>query len=164
MTVVSIDLDPDALTLTIVSKFDAPIERVWRVWADPRLLERWWGPPGFPATVVEHDLTPGGRVTYSMTGDGGEEHHGWWRIVTVDAPRSLTFEDGFADARGQPDPDLPTTSVEVRLTARGATTSMTLTLRFASIDDMQRIIETGTDAGVALAVGQIDAVLASAAP
>src|SRR5712691_5615290 len=68
MTVLAVDRDPVALTLTIVSEFDAPATRVWQVWADPRQLERWWGPPTYPATVVDHDLTPGGRVTYYMTG------------------------------------------------------------------------------------------------
>src|SRR5947209_881026 len=163
MTVLSVDLDAGTLTLTIVSEFDDPAERVWRVWADPRTLERWWGPPSFPATVIDHDLTPGGRVTYFMTGPDGEEHHGWWRVTAVDPPHSLTFEDGFADTSGQPDGDLPTTSVDVRLSTRGAGTTMTIITRFASIADMERIIATGTDEGMALAVGQIDALLAAPA-
>ena len=50
---------PRALTMTITAEFDAPIERVWQLWADPRQLERWWGPPTYPATVVDHDLSPG---------------------------------------------------------------------------------------------------------
>jgi len=161
MTVVNVDLDPEALTLTIVTEFDEPAERVWQVWADPRMLERWWGPPGFPATMVDHDLTPGGRVTYFMTAPDGEVHRGWWRVTDVDAPHSLAFEDGFADANGQPDGD-PASSLEVRLTsAEGARTTMTIVVRFASIADMERIIATGTHEGMARAVGQIDAVLAA---
>jgi uncharacterized protein YndB with AHSA1/START domain len=162
MTVVAVDLDPVALTLTIVSEFDAPAARVWQVWADPRQLERWWGPPPFTATVVDHDLTPGGRVTYSMRGPDREQHHGWWRVIAVDPPHSLDFEDGFADASGRPSDDLPITSIEVRLTAATAsTTRMTITSRFASIADMERIIETGTDEGMALAARQIDAIVAA---
>src|SRR5438552_4195131 len=55
MTVIAVDRDLAALTLTIVSEFGAPVERVWQVWADPRQLERWWGPPNYPATVVDRD-------------------------------------------------------------------------------------------------------------
>jgi len=51
MTVTSVDKDLDDLTLTLTADFDAPIERVWELWADPRKLERWWGPPEYPATV-----------------------------------------------------------------------------------------------------------------
>ena len=36
MTVIAVDRDLAALTLTIVSEFGAPVERVWQVWADPR--------------------------------------------------------------------------------------------------------------------------------
>ena len=161
MTVLAVNSDPVALTLTIVSEFDAPVARVWQVWADPRQLERWWGPPTYSATVVDHDLTPGGRVTYYMTGPSGEKHHGWWRVIAVDAPSSLDIEDGFADDRGRPNDDLPTTSIEVRLSAAtAATTRMTITSRFASIADMEQIIATGTDEGMGRAVGQIDAILA----
>jgi uncharacterized protein YndB with AHSA1/START domain len=154
--------DPVALTLTIVSEFDAPAERVWQVWADPRQLERWWGPPTHPATVVDHDLTRGGRVTYYMTGPDGEKYHSWWRIISVDPPRSLEFEDGFADDSGRANGELPTTSVEVRLiTAAPDTTTMTITSRFASTADMEQLIAMGQDEGMTLAVGQIDAILAT---
>ena len=136
--------------------------RVWRVWADPRQLERWWGPPTYPATVVDHNLTPGGRVTYYMTGPDGEKYHGWWRVSAVDPPHSLEIEDGFADDSGRPNDDLSTTSIEVRLTAAtAAKTRMTMTSRFASISDMEQIIAIGQDEGMALAVGQIDAILAA---
>ena len=60
MTVTGVHEGPRALTMTVTAEFDAPVERVWQLWADPRQLERWWGPPTYPATVVEHDLAPGG--------------------------------------------------------------------------------------------------------
>ena len=86
MTVISVEKDAESLTMTIIAQFDAPTTRVWQVWQDPRQLERWWGPPTYPATVVGHDLTPGGSVTYFMTGPEGETHHGWWRVSAVEAP------------------------------------------------------------------------------
>ena len=162
MTVRAVDRDPVALTLTIVSEFAAPAERVWQVWADPRQLERWWGPPSFPATVVDHDLSAGGRVAYYMTGPDGAMYRGWWRVIAVDPPRSLHFEDGFADEDGQPNEALPTASVEVRLTTAAAeSTTMAIITRFATTADMEAFIAIGQDEGTILAVGQIDAVLAT---
>ncbi len=161
MTVISVDRDPVALTFTIVAEFGTTAERVWQVWADPRQLERWWGPPSYPATVLDHDLRAGGRVTYYMTGPDGEKHHGWWRIIAVDPLRSLAFEDGFADERGQPNDELPTTTVEVRLVETPEKTTMTVTSRFKSIEDMEQLLGTGQEEGMRLAVGQIDAVLAT---
>lgn len=59
MPVTDVQQDIDTRTLTIVAEFAAPVERIWQVYADPRQLEKVWGPPTYPATVVEHNLTPG---------------------------------------------------------------------------------------------------------
>lgn len=158
MTVIAVDRDPAALTLTIVSEFDAPVERVWQVWGDPRQLERWWGPPNYPATVVDHHLTTGGRVTYYMTAPDGEKLHGWWRVNSVDAPRALEFEEGC----GPPNENLPATSAEVRLAEAAGKTTMTIITRFASISDMEQLLGMGKGEGTRQAVGQIDAILAIA--
>ena len=162
MTVTSVYRDLAARTLTIVAKFDSPAERVWQVWADPRQLERWWGPPTYPATVVHHDLTVGGRVTYYMTGPNGEKLHAWWRIVSVDPPRSITFEEGNADD-SRPIDKAPTTSIEVRLIETPENTTMTITCHFAPGADQEPVPGTGTEKGMRLAVGQIDALLALSA-
>jgi len=158
--VTSVVKDADARTVTITARFDASIERVWRVWSDPRQLERWWGPPDFPATVTEHDLVPGGTVAYSMTGPEGDEHRGVWHVRAVDPPRALEFEDGFADAEGHPRPDLPTGLIRVALSELPAgRTQMVVTTTWASGEAMAQILATGTDVGMTAAVNQIDALL-----
>jgi uncharacterized protein YndB with AHSA1/START domain len=161
VTVVGVVKDPEARSMTITARFDAPIARVWEVWSDPGQLERWWGPPLYPATVSEHDLAPGGRVGYAMTGPDGERHRGFWRVRAVDPPHRLEFEDGFADADGNPTPDMPTTMIRVALSqlADGAT-QMEITLTWDSDEAMQQTLATGTDAGITAAVGQIDELLA----
>jgi uncharacterized protein YndB with AHSA1/START domain len=160
MTVTEVRKDPDALTMTITASFDAPIERVWQMWADPRLLERWWGPPTYPATVVDHDLTPGGSVTYFMTGPEGDQPRGWWRVMAVDAPNSLEFEDGFADDEGNPNPDLPTMVARVTLSeASDGTTTMTIATTFSSLEGMEEILAMGAEEGMKQALAQIDDLL-----
>ena len=113
MTVTNVQKNPEALTLTITSEFPAPVEKVWQIWENPRLLERWWGPPTYPATVLEHDLRPGGKVSYFMTSPGDERYHGWWKVISVDEPHRLHLEDGFADTEGNPTTDMPTTLTTV---------------------------------------------------
>ena len=115
MTVTGVRKDPQALTMTIDAEFDASPERVWQLWADPRQLERWWGPPTYPATFTRHDLAPGSRVEYHMTGPEGDQPHGYWDIVEVDPPRSLVFQDGFANDDGSPNTDLPPTTARVTI-------------------------------------------------
>ncbi len=160
MSVTDIRKDTDQLTMTIASEWDAPIDRVWQLWADPRKLERWWGPPTYPATVVEHDLQPGGRVTYFMTGPEGDRHDGWWRVISVDEPKRLDLQDGFADADGTPNDAMPTTMFTVIFDELGANrTAMTIETKFPSAEAMAQLTEMGMDEGMKAAMGQIDAVL-----
>ncbi|MEV5550892.1 SRPBCC domain-containing protein [Streptomyces sp. NPDC052309] len=159
MSVTSLDKDVDNLTLTLIADFAAPVEKVWQLWADPRQLERWWGPPTFPATVERHELTPGGDVTYFMTGPEGEKHRGWWRVTSVDAPTSLEFTDGFADQDGAPSADMPTTTTRVRLTERDGGTRMEIRSVFDSLEQMEQLTKMGMEEGLREAVGQMDALL-----
>ncbi len=164
MSVTSIDKDFENRTLTLIADFDAPVERVWQLWADPRQLERWWGPPGYPATFEEHDLTPGGAVTYFMTTPEGEKSRGWWRVTAVDPPRSLAFTDGFANRDGTPNAEMPTTAVRVRLTEKDRGTRMELRFTFDSTEHMERLERWGAFDVFPQSVGQMDALLADRTP
>jgi uncharacterized protein YndB with AHSA1/START domain len=160
VTVTSIRKDPESLTMTITAELDAPVERAWQLWADPRQLERWWGPPTYPATVVDHDLTPGGRVTYFMTGPEGDKARGWWQVQAVEPPRRLELADGFADDDGVPNDDMPTTSMVMTLTERdGGGTVMVIESRFPSLEAMERLVSMGMDEGMASALAQVDEIL-----
>ena len=160
MSLISVDKDLERLTLTLVADFDAPIARVWQLWADPRQLERWWGPPTHPATVEKHDLAVGGEVAYVMTGPEGEMSRGWWRVTAVDPPRSLEFTDGFANRDGTPNADTPTTAVRMRLAGHDGRTRMELRFVFASSEHMERLERWGAFDVFPQSVGQMDAVLA----
>jgi uncharacterized protein YndB with AHSA1/START domain len=159
VSVTSVDKDFERLTLTVVADFDAPIERVWQLWADPRQLERWWGPPSHPATMEEHDLTPGGRVTYFMTGPEGETSRGWWRVTAVDPPRSLEFIDGWADQDGTPNPDAPATTVRVQLAEHHGGTRMQIRSVFESQEHMEQLDRLGAIETFRQTVGQMDDLL-----
>jgi uncharacterized protein YndB with AHSA1/START domain len=161
MTVTEVRKDVEARTMSFTAEFDAPTDRVWQLWADPRQLERWWGPPTYPATFTDHDLSPGGTVKYSMTGPEGDRHGGWWRVISVEPPKGLEFEDGFSDDAGNPNPDMPTTQAKVSIEDRsGGGTVMTIVSTFASIEVFEQMAEMGMEEGMREALGQIDALLA----
>jgi uncharacterized protein YndB with AHSA1/START domain len=164
MTVTAVHKDPQAHTMTLTAEFDAAPERVWELWADPRLLERWWGPPTYPSTFTRHELTPGGRVEYHMTGPEGDQPKGYWDIVEVDPPRRLVFRDGFANDDGSPNTELP--QMEGRVTIEPIETGrtrMTMQSVFANPQAMEQVLAMGAEEGLTQAVGQIDAILAEQA-
>jgi uncharacterized protein YndB with AHSA1/START domain len=163
MAVIRVHKDFDRLTFTVVSEFEAPIERVWQLWADPRQLERWWGPPSHPMTVESHDLTPGGGVTYFMTGPEGERSRGWWRITSADPPKSLELVDGSAGQDGTPVPDTPTTTIQVQLTEHGGGTRMVVRSTFSSLEHMEQLVRMGATEIFVQTLGQMDAVLTDSA-
>ena len=119
MTVTAVRKDAQSRTMTLEAEFDASPERVWQLWADPRQLERWWGPPTYPATVDAHDLRPGGRVEYHMTGPEGDQPRGFWEVDEVQPPHRLVFRDGFANEDGTPNTELPTTTARVTIEEMG---------------------------------------------
>lgn len=159
MPVTDVRHDMDALTLTITAEFAAPVERVWQVYADPRQLERVWGPPTHPATFVDHDLTPGGRVTYYMTAPDGEKYAGWWKVKTVDEPREFTFDDGFADAEFNPVTDMPVSHNSFRFEEVDGRTIATFRSVYESAEALQQVLDMGVVEGATSAINQIDALL-----
>ena len=161
MTVTSVKKDTEALTMNVTAEFNATPERIWQLWADPRQLERWWGPPGYPATFTSHDLRRGGRVAYHMTGPDGEQPRGWWEIDEADPPRRLVFRDGFADDEGKPNPDFPVTTVLVTIEDLGrGQTQMSIQSQYPDAQAMEQLLAMGMEQGLTAAVGQIDAILA----
>jgi uncharacterized protein YndB with AHSA1/START domain len=164
MSVVGVHRDEDELTITVIAEFNAPAERVWTLWSDPRQLERWWGPPGYPATFEPYDLVPGGKVTYSMRSPQGEIHRAFWRVTLVDPPTSLEFEDVLADADGAPSADMPVSSVKVELSRRGGKTRMLMRSRFDSREALEKWLNTGTLEGLQQAIAQMDALIPSSTP
>ena len=161
MTVTAVRKDSEALTMTLEAEFDASPERVWQLWADPRQLERWWGPPTYPATFTKHDLTPGTRVEYHMTGPEGDQPKGYWDVLETDPPRSLVVRDGFANDDGTPNLDFPTGEMRVRIEEIGdGRTRMSIESLFPSTEAMEQLLAMGQEEGMTQAVGQIDAILA----
>jgi uncharacterized protein YndB with AHSA1/START domain len=160
MTVTAVRKDAERLTMTLDAEFDAAPDRVWQLWADPRQLERWWGPPTYPATVTSHDLRTGGRVEYHMTGPEGDQPRGYWEIIEVAAPHRLFFRDGFAEADGTPNSDMPVNEVRVRISAlEGGQTRMSIESVFPDAAAMEQVLAMGMEEGLTEAVGQIDAIL-----
>ena len=162
MPVIDVTHDLDARSITITAEFAAPVERIWQIYADPRQLEQVFGPPAFPATFVEHDLSPGGRAHYFMTSAAGEKFYGWWKVLAVDEPRSFSFEDGFAaDDSFSPVDDLPVSKNVYAFEAIDGGTRATFTSTYDSAEALQKVLDLGVVEGARSAIDQIDTLVAA---
>ncbi|MGE0880409.1 MAG: SRPBCC domain-containing protein [Acidimicrobiia bacterium] len=161
MAVKDVQKDPANRALVVTAEFDAPVEKVWQLWADPRKLERWWGPPSFPATFVKHEFVAGGKVSYFMTSPEGERHYGYWDVISVDAPQSVSLHDGFAnDDSGAANDAMPACDMNVTLSDReGGGTVMVMRTVYPTVEAMEQMLAMGMEEGLTLAMGQMDALL-----
>ncbi len=160
MPVTDVTHDLDARTLTITAQFAATPERLWQVYADADQLAQIWGPPTHPATVVEHELRPGGRVHYFMTSPEGEKYYGFWRVQEVDEPRFFRFEDGFADENFEP-ADMPVSQNVFTFEAHDDGTRLVAVSTYESAEALQQVLDMGVVEGASGAMSQIDDLLAA---
>lgn len=160
MPITSIVSDPATLTLTATGEYPVPVERLWAAWADPRQLERFWGPPQWPATFTRHDMREGGLAEYFMTGPNGESAHGYWRFVRVDAPRAFEVRDGFAHPDGTPNTELPESKMALTFEATPTGSRFVGVSTFASVEAMEQLLAMGMKEGLTVALAQMDEVLA----
>lgn len=163
MPVTSVHTDPASLTMTVVAEFPVPVSRLWDAYADPRQIERFWGPPTYPATFARHDMHVPGRSSYWMTGPEGDVSRGFWEFQAVQAGRSFEVIDGFAQEDGEPNEELPTTRMVFTFEPTEAGSKVTTTTRFSSLDDLEKLTSMGMEEGMREAASQMDAVLADLA-
>lgn len=159
MPVTSVDSDVEALTMTLVADFPVGPERLWAVFTDPRQLERFWGPPGWPATFDVFDFRVGGRATYFMTSPQGERAGGTWEFTAIDEPRGFEAIDSFADEHGAPIEGMPSMRMVFTFEATPQGSRLVNVSHFASADALEQVVAMGAVEGSTLAMNQLDAVL-----
>lgn len=158
MPLTSVTKDPAALTLTVVGDYPVPQQRLWDAFADPRQLERFWGPPDWPATFTHHKLEVGGRAEYFLSEQDGDKWFGSWKFTAVDPISSFEAHDGEDNAG---DENLPA-AMKVTFDTTPTGSRLTIVTWFSSVEAMEQTIP-GMEAGLRAAIPQLDAVLAGRA-
>ncbi len=159
MPVTDVTTDPEALTMTLVGDFPVPVARVWSAFTDPRQLELFWGPPGWPATFTGFDLTVGGRADYRMTGPRGESAGGTWEFVAIEAPQRLEVLDSFVDDEGRVNAEMPSMRMTFELHETPSGTRLISTTYFPSAEALEQMVAMGMVEGSTMAMSQLDRVL-----
>lgn len=163
MPITSVSSDASALTLTVVADYPVPVERLWDAYADPRQLEKFWGPEQWPATFTRHDMAVGGKSDYSMTGPDGTKSRGWFHFLTVDRYRLIEIEDGFSNEDGTRNDKMPTMRMVFSFEKTGQGSRFTSVTHFTSVEATEELVRMGMVEGMRSAMGQLDAVLADLA-
>jgi uncharacterized protein YndB with AHSA1/START domain len=142
-------------TITVVGDYPVPQKRLWDAFADPRQLERFWGPPAFPATFTRHDFKVGGRAEYFLTLPEGKKWSGSWKFTAVHPISSFEAHDGEDNAEDQ---NMPA-SMKFAFETTPTGSRMTIVTQFSSIEAMEQTVP-GMEEGLRAAMPQLDVVLA----
>ncbi|WP_084124923.1 SRPBCC family protein [Demequina sp. NBRC 110054] len=159
MPITDVTKNLDALTLTVIADFPVPVARLWEAYADPRQLELFWGPPGWPARFTRHDMTVGGTSLYSMTGPDGTTSAGYWEFTRIVPGELIEVIDGFADDSGAPNAAMPTMRLSMAFESTDDGCRLRSTTWFTSLEELQQLLEMGMEQGMVMAMGQMDRVL-----
>ena len=114
---------------------DAPRERVFRAFAEPEHLAKWWGPNGFTTTTRAFEFRPGGVWDFIMHTPDGTDLPNWieWREIVP--PERIVYLHGEGD-------DDPRAFVStVTLVERGPVTEVTMRAVFATKEQCDAVIE-----------------------
>jgi uncharacterized protein YndB with AHSA1/START domain len=162
-------------SFTLTRWFDAPRERVWRAWTDPRELAAWWGPHGFTNPEVEADIRPGGRLRIVMRSPEGVDFPAVGEFLEVEPPSRLVFTDDITDQapaewRASLDRNRPSSPagsplrivVAVSFIERDGGTLLTVTDTFASNEDRDAIMRDGAVAGWSESMERLEALVTAA--
>jgi len=163
MPITSVTKDPQALTMTVIADFPVSVQRLWDAYADPRQLEKFWGPVEWPATFTRHDFAVGGHSHYYMTGPDGEHAAGLWEFLALDPGRSFEVRDAFATEDGVENTDLPSMRMLGTFEATDQGSRVTFVTTFPSLEALEEMIGMGMEQGMTEAMSQMDDVLADLA-
>ena len=128
-------------TIIITQIFDAPRDLVWKIYTDPKLLSRWWGPKILETNVEKMEIKTGGswRVVQRDTEGNEFAFHGVYHDVhPYHSTRTMEWE-------GMPGHVLLET---VKLEEIDGKTKVTNNTVFQSVEDRDGMVETGMKGGV----------------
>jgi uncharacterized protein YndB with AHSA1/START domain len=84
----------------ITRRFEAPIERVFRAWADVEQMAQWSGPKGSRTIVLSGRVAAGTELFARAEMNGTPYVHTVTRYIEVEQDRRLVWEQSFADEHG----------------------------------------------------------------
>ena len=146
--------------IVVVREFDAPVVQVWKAWTESKILDSWWAPRPWKTKTKSMDFREGGRWLYAMVGPDGTET--WCRVdyKKIVENKSFAAEDAFCDEAGNDNVDFPQMQWKNEFSKTATGTKVEVEITFASVEDLNKILELGFEEGFTAALGNLDEVLA----
>ena len=89
---------PAKRELVLERIFDAPREKVYRAWTEPKLLKQWFAPKPWTTPGAALDVRPGGASMIVMRDPDGRDYPNPGIYLDVVENEKLVFTDAFTAA------------------------------------------------------------------
>lgn len=154
--------DLAAKKIHVTREFNAPIEKVWRAWTEPALLEKWVVLKHWSAITQIMDFTVGGVWLYAMVSPDGQKHWVWAQFTAIDNESLISSMGAFCDGEGNPLLDGPKSYRDTRFSViEGNKTQVDMTITFEEESTLQMFVEGGFKEGISMTLTLLDELLAS---
>jgi uncharacterized protein YndB with AHSA1/START domain len=81
--------------------FEAPVERLWKVWNDADSIKKWWGPKNYTATIIQNNVRVGGMYLWGMKSADGKMSWNTGTYKEVMPNRKIVCTLSFSDENGK---------------------------------------------------------------
>jgi uncharacterized protein YndB with AHSA1/START domain len=152
--------DLGAKKIHVVREFNAPIEKVWKAWTEPELLEKWWGPKPWTAITKSMDFTVGGAWLYYMAGPSDQKHWSHVRFTAIEHGTRFAADAVFSDENGTIPPGAAVGHWDNKFIALGDKTKVVVDLSFDDESTMKMMVEMGFEGGFTMGLNQLEELLA----
>lgn len=152
--------DLDKKKIYVTREFDAPVEKVWRAWTEPQLLDQWWAPRPWKAYTTSMDFEQGGKWLYYMEGPDASRHYCMIGYESIVPNKRFEAVDAFCDEKGNINTEFPRMNWIVEFAKTEGGTKVEMEIAFSSVEDLNKIVEMGFQEGFAMAHNNLDELLA----
>jgi uncharacterized protein YndB with AHSA1/START domain len=151
--------DLSAKKIHVVREFNAPVEKVWRAWTEPDLLEKWWGPKPWVAITKTMNFTVGGIWLYAMTGPDGQKHWSHVKFTAIESGTRFAADAAFSDEHGSVNSGAATGHWDNKFVAVGDRTKVIIDISFDDEATIKMMVEMGFEGGFTMGLNQLEKLL-----
>jgi uncharacterized protein YndB with AHSA1/START domain len=156
------ETDPVAKTIRVTREFNATVEKVWRAWTEPVLLEKWIVMKHWTAETKIMDFEVGGVWLYAMVSPEGQKHWVYAQYTAIEDFKSISTIGRFCDGDGNPLLEGPKSFRETKfITLDSNRSKVDMLITFEDEDTIQMFVEGGFKEGISITLDLLDGLLTS---
>ena len=148
-------------TISVKREFAATLPLVWKSFSTSEILDQWWAPKPWKAKTKKMDFSEGGQWLYAMVGPTGEEHWSFSKYITIKNEEEFTATDGFSDADGNLNNDMPQLKWKVNFSSLEKNSLVNIEITFNDLAQLESTIDMGFKEGFTMGLSNLDVYLAS---